>query len=461
MTYLDDDEKSEHDLLSFQKNEKRFIYGRLLGDSGLWRLEHGRASELRQWVKDYVRCPVPGCAAPELTTVRREGGVDGLRHLRAGGEGHSVESLFHIQANALIEDWAKRRFPTAGVKREERTESGERRADVMLTSSDGAVKIAFEIQYSPLTPDEWRTRHKSYAREGIADIWLFGHTRHQLKIDRNSGVPKISPLHAAVLKAGLPLLWINPIEQSILLCLGRIGAAGDAVGYEGFPPHQVVPPRSFSLESFTVKMDGRMVNDWMLNTANELSRLRDLLGLRTNPIEMERAPAASFTAYAARRLAQSDDPESWVVRPTKDRDFYLQLPLRVGHEPIQGSKKKMLEIGCNEDELRLASWKGTSHPKQIDTYRVIIQGLPDPTDTDLCDYLDTRRQSSDGDFLIEDYPGVGDGPFRVLRERMQVFLESIDPNGSYDKSCTTEDGGDYYGWDDDEAESFWYAVNSD
>ena len=60
------------------------------------------------------------------------------------------------------------------VKAEERTTTGERRADVMLTSPTGR-QVAFEVQYAPLTVKAWRGRHRSYRAAGIVDVWLFGH----------------------------------------------------------------------------------------------------------------------------------------------------------------------------------------------------------------------------------------------------------------------------------------------
>ncbi|WP_432432648.1 competence protein CoiA family protein [Cryobacterium breve] len=97
------------------------------------------------------------------------------------GGGHSRESIFHSQGCALVEEWLRREFPNSHVQREEYTnELGERRADVLLTGPAGD-RVAFEIQYSPITPDAWRNRHESYRRQHIADVWLFGHTGKQLQ----------------------------------------------------------------------------------------------------------------------------------------------------------------------------------------------------------------------------------------------------------------------------------------
>lgn len=93
------------------------------------------------------------------------------------------------------------------VTREEYTDpTGERRADVLLTAETGQ-KVAFEVQYSPITREHWQTRHESYRQRGIVDVWFFGHTTVQ--VDSYSWLSP-RPMQQAALETRTPLLVIDP-----------------------------------------------------------------------------------------------------------------------------------------------------------------------------------------------------------------------------------------------------------
>ena len=51
------------------------------------------------------------------------------------------------------------------------TLSGDRRADVMTWSPTG-VAVAFELQHTSIGLDEIESRSRSYARAGIAQLWI-------------------------------------------------------------------------------------------------------------------------------------------------------------------------------------------------------------------------------------------------------------------------------------------------
>lgn len=202
-------------LSAFQGGEERFVWGLDKHTGDLWFLEDDTATESRAFVNERVVCPVPGCAA-KLTTAHRTKKRDGLQHFSRGG-GHSRESIFHSQGCALIEDWLRRSYPRSTARREEYTnERGERRADVLLTGPDND-RIAFEVQYSSITPDAWQRRHDSYRQQGVVDVWLFGHTPNQLKIAPD-GIVHANPTHEAVVRSGQALMFLNPD-------LGVVGAA--------------------------------------------------------------------------------------------------------------------------------------------------------------------------------------------------------------------------------------------
>ncbi|MFD5370712.1 competence protein CoiA family protein [Streptomyces sp. NPDC127103] len=52
-------------------------------------------------------------------------------------------------------------------------EDGSWRADVMASSSDGAVRMAWEAQLSPITLDDIEARTDRYAEEGIRVCWVY------------------------------------------------------------------------------------------------------------------------------------------------------------------------------------------------------------------------------------------------------------------------------------------------
>ncbi|TFD52358.1 hypothetical protein E3T46_05685 [Cryobacterium sp. Hh11] len=217
-------------LADFQNGETRLVYGRRLAVDELFLLPDGEAKELRAWTKRELRCPVRDCPSPAITTVSRTRGRDGFMHYGAGDDvgGHAPESLFHMQACERIAVWLRALYPSFTVQKEEI--AGDRRADVMITAPEGS-RMAFEIQYSALTPAQWQERHDSYQSMGIVDVWLFGHHGAQLRqahaasardnlggnargnVDDN--VVIINPTHAAVIAAGLPLLWFNPVTAQI------------------------------------------------------------------------------------------------------------------------------------------------------------------------------------------------------------------------------------------------------
>ena len=194
-------------LAEFQAGEECFVWGRRKDSGELWFLDEDTAQQHRGFVKEKVVCPVPGCGQA-LTTAHYTNKRDHLRHL-VGTGGHARESVLHSQGCALIESWLRDRFPRSSVTREEYTNAeGERRADVLITGPRGD-RIAFEVQYSHLTPDAWRKRHESYRAQGIVDVWLFGHTGRQLKVD-GDGLLVANPTHQAVAESGAALLFINP-----------------------------------------------------------------------------------------------------------------------------------------------------------------------------------------------------------------------------------------------------------
>ncbi|PZE72890.1 hypothetical protein DEJ27_00045 [Curtobacterium sp. MCPF17_018] len=221
-------------LTSFQTSgDERFVWGLDRTTDRMFFLEEDQAAAQHGHVRENVVCPVPGCASP-LTTVHATTKRDHLRHLTLGG-GHGLESVFHAQGCALVHAWLSKEYPHCAVNREDYINAeGERRADVLITHPSGA-RVAFEVQYSPLTHDAWTTRHESYRSRDVEDVWLFGHTEKQLKLD-DQGRLRSNPALAAVAATGAPLLFINPTTEQLALSVSYVSSFSAKLGREILPP---------------------------------------------------------------------------------------------------------------------------------------------------------------------------------------------------------------------------------
>lgn len=295
-------------LADFQNGETRLVYGRRLDAGELFLLPDGEAKELRAWAKKELRCPVRDCPSPAITTVSRSWGRDGFKHYGGGDDvgGHAPESLFHMQACERIAVWLRGLYPSFTVQKEEI--AGDRRADVMITASDGS-RMAFEIQYSALTPAQWQKRHDSYRSMGIVDVWLFGHHGAQLRrahartligrVVENLGsshlasdnLVVINPTHAAVIDAGLPLLWFNPVTAQIGTAVEQV-----VLGERQFEIPATGTPGQFSVE--------------------DLARLKlCLAGLTSDRLQLLEKNRAEMEAlrlelHTAQRLSQAEEEAS-------------------------------------------------------------------------------------------------------------------------------------------------------
>ncbi|MGN6686932.1 MAG: competence protein CoiA [Actinomycetales bacterium] len=182
-------------------------------------LERGQADAVRPRCKTgELQCPVEDCPAPRFTT---SGGTrrDHFRHLPNTSVVHEAETLAHLTAKNLIGRWARSANPALTVEVDQVVLPNGRKPDVLITGVTGH-KVAVEVQYSPLTVEEWRARHAGYVRLGITDVWLWGHVPRYCKqapklyASGPADVTLVAVTRAAA-AAGLPLLWINPFEELI------------------------------------------------------------------------------------------------------------------------------------------------------------------------------------------------------------------------------------------------------
>ena len=316
----------------FQTGEDRFVWGRDRRTGSLWFLPEDTATEHRPFVQASIGCPVPGCDV-SLTAAHYRNKRDHLRHLSGKG-GHARESILHSQGCAIIEDWLRRAYPLSRVMREEYTnEAGERRADVLLTSPQGH-RIAFEVQFSPISVESWTKRHESYERQGIRDVWLFGNTDKQLRLDVDGHV-LATATHYEVVARGAALMFIKPDADS-----PSIGYAvgsdfrfdGSAGAYSGEPVDVVssLPRAQLQLEPldlFRASNKFGMTSDLLthlhergqaLKVDNERERDRHQAKLRRTEQEKE-AKRRTWEAKRQRDVARIRDllgeVESWPESP--------------------------------------------------------------------------------------------------------------------------------------------------
>ena len=283
----------------FLNGETRLVYGRQPSGE-LWLLPDGEAAQHRAWVKAKVTCPIDDCPAPSLTTVARHPNKrDGFMHVMDGAGNHSPESLFHIQGKARVADWLRNRYPNSTVTLEQQSDAARTRvADVMLTSPDGSIRVAFEIQYAGLTPAAWRARHDSYRSQGVVDVWLWGHHGAQMRVSRRDpNVAELNPTQRALVAEGMPLLWINPIE-------GTVGTATQTVKtgmWSERPDVEIFATQSGVFEAFPL-------DDCGANRDGIWShRIRELLDgpsrVKTAEAEGDARRTAALAAGEAARLA--------------------------------------------------------------------------------------------------------------------------------------------------------------
>lgn len=81
------------------------------------------------------------------------------------------ETRAHLEAKVLVQAALVERGLKAEVEFVVNTLPGDRRADVMAWSPKGQ-QIAFELQHTPIDLNEIEARASSYARAGIAQIWI-------------------------------------------------------------------------------------------------------------------------------------------------------------------------------------------------------------------------------------------------------------------------------------------------
>jgi hypothetical protein len=159
-------------------------------------------------------CPVYGCPDPRFHAAAGPKQVPHFRH-HSGAGGHR-ESEIHLQAKALIAEWARRCAPDAVVEVERR--SGERRPDVQVRSVGAGWSSAFEYQRSELVADRddraWKARQDALAAEHDHVIWLLDPVRVE-NHPTNSRAVIASELMRAMARRGVPVRVLDVTERRV------------------------------------------------------------------------------------------------------------------------------------------------------------------------------------------------------------------------------------------------------
>ena len=150
--------------------------------------------------------------------------------------------MFHLQAKAMLADWARRQDATVQVTEEltvkDPMASRSRRPDVVASWPDGR-RVAFEVEYKAYPPVDWRAKQGDFERmkPSVVAVWLFGHLRRYLAQPLvPAGQPEGTPwdevllreLPRAVAAVGMPVLHINPLERTVgTVCRRRHPARPD------------------------------------------------------------------------------------------------------------------------------------------------------------------------------------------------------------------------------------------
>lgn len=200
---------------SFASGDPRFIYAAHRDGSGLVLLPPGKAVEFRDFARRQLMCPVPGCPAPQITTVSGDRRHH-YRHLaKDATTEHGPETWYHLEAKQVLASWARERHPFAIVEQERVLGARDRIADVFVALPGGS-RYAIEVQFSSLTPELFRERHQWYRDAGIIDVWLFIHAGVNLRTEWDNTVRvTYSPTGRAIADAGLRVLWVNPQQKMV------------------------------------------------------------------------------------------------------------------------------------------------------------------------------------------------------------------------------------------------------
>jgi hypothetical protein len=347
----------------FAGGERRQLWARdttLPPDAPLVRIAPGQAKELRPLCKSgQLVCPFPGCSSPPLNTAGGPRRRDHFRHVqRAAQRDHSPETFFHVVGKHLVADWLRQQGAEVEVRIEPRL-ANDQRPDVLANFPDGS-RVAFEVQYAPLSVEAWQRRHDGYRQWGITDYWLFGHLHPQLRraygVYRDQGFYQLSQLQQTLEQQRRRVRWLDPDE----LQLGtRLVETGEA------PPNLELCQIGWDALADCRIEDGRLVSptDRRERTAADErekrrhpTRWRQLVDAREQAERAHQAMLQHQEQLAARRrleLRQRPQPQRVEVEPAapvvhlrpqpRRRQPDVKVPVDVPRYPDPERRREVIE----------------------------------------------------------------------------------------------------------------------
>jgi hypothetical protein len=214
---------SNYDQQSLWGGQARKVQMQALDLSGatkrLVTLKGGDGEQYRKASKEgKLRCPIGNCPQPNMIVKAGSKVQHHFAHT-SQDSAHSPESLNHHAGKEMLMRWIQRRYPSLEAELEVTLENG-RRADVLVTSPESGRRLAFEIQYSSISLDDWQQRHDDYKEIGVDDIWIWGHVGANCRRDteyqglNGAGLMSSAVLTACAEQTGF-LLFINPEQGKI------------------------------------------------------------------------------------------------------------------------------------------------------------------------------------------------------------------------------------------------------
>lgn len=167
----------------------------------------------------HLVCPVPECENPAFEAVGK--GPSRRHHFRhVSGQRHAPETIDHVQAKAMLSEWARGQASDAAVAEEMTLKEPlpvggylNRRADVGIAWSSGE-RIAIEVEYKVAESVGWLRKQAEYVEATITSTWLIGHTSKHLRARDETRV-RLGDSARTIAGAGVPLLTVNPYERTI------------------------------------------------------------------------------------------------------------------------------------------------------------------------------------------------------------------------------------------------------
>jgi len=113
-----------------------------------------------------------GCGAPVILRRGRKVVAHFAHRPSAAGTARTAETRGHLQAKRLLHDALRARGLRAEAEFATEQVAWDRRADVMVWSPGSRLPVAIEFQHSTIGIPELEVRAQTYARAGIAQLWV-------------------------------------------------------------------------------------------------------------------------------------------------------------------------------------------------------------------------------------------------------------------------------------------------